>query len=176
MDGTLVCGVLNGDREAFAELYDRRARLIRAICFHATGNLDTAADLTQEVFYRAYVKLRTLRDPQRFAPWLIAIGKQVCREWQRGRFREMRRMKPLSEVSPPSVEDDLPDDRIDLLRHAVATLPERERLSVQAFYLSELDAEEARTVLGLSRATLYRVLAGARLRLKRMLSGQEVKP
>jgi RNA polymerase sigma-70 factor (ECF subfamily) len=174
-DGTLVCGVLSGDREAFAELYDRRARLIRAICFNSTGNLDTAADLTQEVFYRAYAKLRTLRDPQRFVPWLIAIAKQVCREWQRGRFRETRRMKPLSEVPPLSIDDELPDDRVSLLRDAVATLPERERLSVQAFYLSGLDADEARTVLGLSRATLYRVLAGARLRLKRTLRGQEVK-
>ncbi len=175
-DGTLVFGVLSGDREAFAELYDRRARLIRAICFRATGNLDAAADLTQEVFYRAYVKLRTLRDPQKFVPWLIGIAKQACREWQRGRFREMRRMKPLLEVEPPSFEDDQPDDRIDLLRDAVATLPERERLSVQAFYLSGLDADEARTVLGLSKATFYRVLAGARTRLKRMLSGQEVEP
>jgi RNA polymerase sigma-70 factor (ECF subfamily) len=167
---------LSGDREAFAALYDRRARLIRAICFHATGNLDTAADLTQEVFYRAYSKLRTLRDPQRFVPWLIAIGKQVCREWRRGRLRDMRRMKPLSEVPPPAVEDDLPDDRIDVLRHAVTMLPERERLSVQAFYLGGLDPGEARTVLGLSKPTFYRVLAGARLHLKRMLCGQEVGP
>ena len=176
MDGTLVCGVLSGDRDAFAELYDRRARLIRAICFHTTGNLDTAADLTQEVFYRAYVRLRTLRDPHRFVPWLIAIAKQVGREWRRGWLREMRRMKPLSEVPPPSVEDDLPDDRLDLLRDALGMLPERERLSVQAFYLSGLDADEARTVLGLSRPTLYRVLAAARLRLKRMLCEQEVEP
>jgi len=49
-DGTLVNGVLDGDQAAFAELYDRRARLIRAICFDVTHDLDAAADLTQEVF------------------------------------------------------------------------------------------------------------------------------
>lgn len=72
-DGTLVQGALNGDRAAFAELYDRRARLIRAICFDSTHDLDTAAGLTQEVFPRALQKLRKLRNPQRFAPWLGGI-------------------------------------------------------------------------------------------------------
>jgi len=56
-DGTLVNGVLNGDRAAFAELYDRRARLIRAICFDVTHDLDAAAELTQEVFCRAHARL-----------------------------------------------------------------------------------------------------------------------
>jgi DNA-directed RNA polymerase specialized sigma subunit len=55
-------------------------------------------------------------------------------------------------------------------------LPERERLSLQAFYLSGLDAEQARTVLGLSKSTFYRVLAQACERLKGALRRQEVLP
>jgi len=70
-DGTLVLGVLRGDRSAFAELYHRRAKLIRAICFDATRDLQIASDLTQEVFLRAFQKLGDLCDPQRFAPWLV---------------------------------------------------------------------------------------------------------
>lgn len=175
-DATLVDGVLSGDRDAFAELYDRRARLIRSVCFTATGNLDTAADLTQEVFYRAFARLSTLRDPHWFAPWLIGIAKQVCREWRRGRLRESRLTRPPSETHALPDRDALPDDRIDLLRSAVAALPERERLSIQAFYLSGLNAGEARVVAGLSKPTFYRVLARARMRLKRMICGLEVSP
>ena len=66
-DGTLILGVRNGDRSAFAELYDRRARLIRALCYDATRDLHVAADLTQEVFLRAYQNLGKLHDPDRFA-------------------------------------------------------------------------------------------------------------
>ncbi len=61
-DGTLVRGVLNGDRAAFAELYDRRARLVRAICYDETRRLQTAADLAQEAFMRAYKNLGRLHD------------------------------------------------------------------------------------------------------------------
>jgi DNA-directed RNA polymerase specialized sigma24 family protein len=55
-------------------------------------------------------------------------------------------------------------------------LPERERLSLQAFYLRGMDAEQVRTALGLSQPTFYRVLASARRRLREALSRQEVSP
>jgi RNA polymerase sigma-70 factor (ECF subfamily) len=171
-DGTLVQGVLNGDRAAFAELYDRRARLIRAICFDTTRDLNAAADLTQEVFLRAYANLRRLRDPQCFGPWLSGIARQVCREWKRGRQRARRFARPLPDPLPPDTSDD--DDRVATLIEIVGRLPEPERRSIQAFYLSGLSAAEARTVLGLSQATLYRVLARARAQLRVLLRKQEV--
>jgi RNA polymerase sigma-70 factor, ECF subfamily len=173
-DQTLVLGVLNGDRAALAELYDRRARLIRAICFDATHDLEAAADLTQEVFLRAIQKLGGLRDPQRFTAWLVGIARHVCREWRKQRISDRRRHVALSETAAAAAGDAGPDERIAFLRSALGALPEDERLSLQAFYLQGLSAEEARSVLGLSRATLYRVLSRARQRLRAILSRQEV--
>ena len=102
-DATLVQGVLSGDRNAFAELYDRWAGLIRAMCFDVTRDLDTAEDLAQEVFLRALRKLGDLRDPPRFVSWLMGIARHVCREWRRGRFQNQRRLTSLT--------DDLPSPR-----------------------------------------------------------------
>jgi RNA polymerase sigma-70 factor (ECF subfamily) len=173
-DKTLVLGVLSGDQAALAELYDRRARLIRAVCFDTTHDLDAAADLTQEVFLRAIQKLGGLRDPQRFTAWLVGIARQVCREWRKQRISDRRRKLALSEAAVPPAPDDRPDERITFLRDALGALPENERLSLQAFYLQGFNAEEARSVLGLSRATMYRVLSRARQRLRAILSRQEV--
>lgn len=174
-DGTLVEGVLRGDRAAFAELYDRRARLIRAVCFATTHDLDAAAELTQEVFLRAYAGLKTLRDRNRFAAWAVGIARQVVREWHRRRRRDRRTgdssalLQLVQSEAPPS------DDRLETMRVAVNALPERERLALQAFYLQGLDAEAARAVLGLSKSTFYRVLAAARERLAEKLRQQEVR-
>lgn len=175
-DGTLVRGVLDGDLAAFGELYDRRARLIRAICFDTTRDLDAALDLTQEVFLRALQKLGGLRDPQRFASWLIGIAHHCCREWRRGRLQRQRCTNTVPDALPATAGDDPPDERIALLRDALTALPERERLSLQALYLHELDVEQVCDVMGLSRATLYRVLSSARARLREILSQQEVRP
>jgi RNA polymerase sigma-70 factor (ECF subfamily) len=161
-DGALAKAALRGDCSAFAELYDRRARWIRAICFDTTYDLHSAADLTQEVFLRAYAKLDSLREPERFAAWLTGIARQVCREWKRGRLRDRRMARCLPEDIEPAAPQHEADPRLETLREALARLPERERLSLQAFYLQGLDAEQARSVLGLSKSAFYRVLAKAR--------------
>jgi len=185
-DRTLVLGTLNGDRSAFAELYDRRARLIRAICYDATGDLEVAADLTQEVFLRAYRDLRRIRDPQNFARWLVGIARQVCREWLRKQRRERRRLIEFARQRPTAAAD-VPDERLVDLRRAIAgltacetrsipSLTERERLALHAYYLQGRSVEEARRVLGLSRSGFYRVLSSACQRLRTILSRQEVRP
>lgn len=173
-DGALASAALRGDRSAFAELYDRRARLIRAICFNTTNELHSAADLTQEVFLRAYSKLDSLREPESFSAWLTGIARQVCREWRRGRGRDRRMACPLPRDIESAACDRQPDPRLATLREALAKLPERERLSLQAFYLQGLDAEQARGVLGLSKSTFYRVLANARERLAAIHRREEV--
>ena len=173
-DGALASIALRGDRSAFAELYDRRARLIRAICFNTTNELHSAADLTQEVFLRAYSKLDSLREPESFAAWLTGIARQVCHEWRRGRLRDRRMARPLPKDVEPAARRHEADPRLENLREALTKLPERERLSLQAFYLQGLDAEQARSVLGLSKSTFYRVLAEARERLAAIYRREEV--
>ncbi|MBU0617682.1 MAG: sigma-70 family RNA polymerase sigma factor [Planctomycetes bacterium] len=186
-DGTLVLGVRNGDRSAFAELYDRRARLIRAVCYDTTKDVHAAADLTQEVFLRAYQNLGRLNDPQRFAGWLVGIARRVCREWRRQKLRDERKVAGfaacqavLRQVAEP------PDDRLFELREAIAAVAERERstlpsltdkerLALHAYYLQGRDVDEARGVLGLSRSGFYRVLSSAVDRLRRVLAKQEVQ-
>lgn len=175
-DGTLVQGALSGDGAAFAELYDRHDGLIRAVCYEGTHDFETAAELSQEVFLRAMQKLGALRDRQRFAGWLVGIARHVCREWRRGRVRIRRVQAELPDELPATAEQERGDERVMLLRDALAALPERERLALQAFYLSGLNAEQARAVLGLTRPTFYRVLAQARERLAKVLRAQEVRP
>jgi RNA polymerase sigma-70 factor (ECF subfamily) len=182
-DGTLVIGTLNGDQSAFAELYDRRARLIRAVCYDETRDAHAAAELTQEVFLRAYRDLRRLHAPDKFASWLVGIARQVCREWRRKQGRERRAMAGFSDRFALAAQwVDPPDGRLMELREAIAgttalggcqqPLTEQERLALHAFYLQGRDVEEARGVLGLSRSGFYRVLSSACKRLRMILEGE----
>ena len=182
-DGTLVLGALNGDQSAFAELYDRRARLIRAICYDQTGDAPLAADLTQEVFLRAYKNLRRLHAPDKFTAWLVAIARQICREQRRKKRREERATTGLAEMRMQAgCQADPPDECLIELRDAIAgrltrgdrkrSLTQRERLALHAFYLQGRSAEEARGVLGLSKASFYRALSSACERLRKIFEGK----
>lgn len=185
-DGTLVLGARNGDRSAFAELYDRRARLIRAICYDEIRDFDAAADLTQEVFLRAYRKLGELRDPPRFSAWLTGIARQVCREWRRSRRRQESKNAGYAEVLAirgPEGASAAPDERLAELRAAIAgdeghgpRLGNKERLALHSYYLQGMDLDEARAVMGMSRSGFYRVLSSACGRLRGFFERREVRP
>lgn len=165
----LVLAVLAGEKEAYGKLYDRYAALVRAVCYDATRNLADAQDLAQDVFMRAYEKLDRLRDPDRFGNWLVAIARLRGREWQRQKLRNANRAVQAGNVQ--SDIDDQPDDgRIERLREKIATLPEKERLALHAFYLQGQSADNASRVMGLSRSGFYGVLDRARKRLQRQLN------
>lgn len=176
-DEALVRAARDGDRDAFAVLHDRYAGLISALCRDQERDAHAARDLAQEVFLRAYQKLHDLSDPRRFGAWLVGIARLVCLE---GRRCGARRPRPLSGGecgdSPAIAADEAVDERLDVLREAIARLPERERLALHAFYLQELDARQICDLLGVSRSGMYFILASARQRLASMLRELEVRP
>ncbi|MFC1603987.1 RNA polymerase sigma factor [Planctomycetota bacterium] len=170
-DKMLVRAVLAGDKAAYEKLYDRYAPLIRAVCYDTAGNLADAQDLAQDVFMRAYEKLDRLRDQDRFGKWLVGIARLRCHEWLRRNLRRQDKRVELSEAKV-ALADPPEDDRMELLRKMIATLPDKERLALHTFYLQGNSAEAARRIMGLSRSGYYRVLERARERLKQLMPGE----
>lgn len=183
-DSELVQAVLGGEREAFAVLYDRYARLVSALCRAETGDSNAAADLSQEAFLRAFRRLNSLADRDRFGAWLAGIARLVCREWQKDRWQPGSLPVPAlcamdempasrDAVAGASLEQ---AERLAQLRGALAKLPERDRLALHAFYVQNLDVGQMCRLLGVTRSGLYHVLATARNRLAEKLTRQEVLP
>lgn len=171
-DASLVRETLNGDRSAFGVLYDRYARVVRAICFDATCHVDAAQELAQEVFLRAFTRLPELRRPEQFGPWVVSIAKYVCRESRRSRRRDRHRYTANLPESGAATSYQTEDAGHEL-RLAVSKLPEQERLALHLLYLQGDSAEVARGILGLSHSGFYKVVARARERLAEILSGEQ---
>jgi RNA polymerase sigma-70 factor (ECF subfamily) len=178
-DANLVVQTLAGNREAFGRLYDRYARLVRAVVLGASRDAQLIQDFTQDVFLRAFRQLATLREPKRFGPWIVGIARRVVRECWRSRRAE------LSAELDPTANDDTTArlDNADEVEHVlrlVSRLPEQERLAIHLFYLTERNADETAKVLNLSRSGTYAILKRACARLTRWLrvpqQGPGVRP
>jgi RNA polymerase sigma-70 factor, ECF subfamily len=168
-DAVLVAETLAGNREAFGRLYDRYARLVRAVVRAAASDEPTMHDLAQDCFLRAYRGLGQLREPDKFGPWLVTIARQVASESSRRRRRDGHRF-----VGTEVWDVDETPDHVLLRERAeewqavldeLARLPERERLAVHAFFLEERDAAQTAELLNLSRSGVYGLLARACSRL-----------
>ena len=168
-DKQLVESTLNGDKNAYGMLYDKYARLVRAMSYDITRDLAASQDLAQEVFLRAYNLLDRLEDPDKFGPWLTSMVKNIGREYRRGKFRD-RHVYVGDDMpeSPVSDEQDqnLISEEIDL---AMQKLPEKERLALHVYYLQGQDVKQACDILKVSRSALFRLLEKARKNLEKYL-------
>ncbi len=84
-DNQLVKLIRAGDSEAFAELVDRYQVQIFNMMYRFSGSADDAADLTQDVFCRAYERLGQYRQHHRFFSWLYTMALNHARDWSRKR-------------------------------------------------------------------------------------------
>jgi RNA polymerase sigma-70 factor (ECF subfamily) len=169
-DVPLVNAALAGDVAAYGRLYDRHARLVRAVCYDATGDLVTAQDLAQEVFLRAHQKLPTLREPQAFLGWLLTIARLVGREWRRRCARDRHLFVGLAPPEPEAASANPDVIPSSALYTALQALPARERLAVHLHYFDQYSPEACQAALGGSRSTFYRLLRRAKKRLRQSLS------
>ena len=168
-DADLVDKALAGDREAFACLYDRYARLIRAVVYGVAMDWGMVQDMTQECFLRAYKNLARLREPDRFGRWIVGIARQVARERKRTIRRDRHQFVGSDEMEVPFDSDVVGEiesaEETELVLRRLGELPERERLAIHAFFLQECDARQAAELLGLSRSGVYALLERALSRL-----------
>ena len=169
-DADLVAETLAGDREAFGQLYDRHARMVRAVVAAVSGDWRAVEDMTQECFLRAFRNLARLRDPALFGAWVVGIARQVGRERRRTlrrnrhEFVDPRDSDILSSASDGEVRVE-EREQLSLMMERLAGLPEQERLAIHAFYFDEQDARRAAELVGLSRSGFYALLKRALARL-----------
>src|SRR6267142_3098681 len=74
----LVDACLSNQPGAFDLVVERHRRSVYQLCYRFVGNHEDAADLSQDVFLRAYRGLRTFRGQSSLATWLYRIGVNVC--------------------------------------------------------------------------------------------------
>jgi len=103
-----------GDRAAFATLCERHTPRLERFLITMTGDEHTAADVLQQTLQLAMTRLDQLRDPTRFANWLLSIACNECRK----RLR--------SDVQRAHHGGDALDDVPERRRSALSSLVRRE--------------------------------------------------
>ena len=98
-DVELIQRTLDGETDVFGELIKRYQDAVYATALHRAGNFTDAQDIAQEAFVKAYSKLQTLREPNRFPSWLHTITLRECNRWR----RKQRESIPIEELSDAQI-------------------------------------------------------------------------
>jgi len=102
-DAELIAQVLQGRADAFETLVRRHLDAAWAVALARTGSPDDAEDVCQDALLSALQRLPDLRDPERFAGWLLEIVRN--RALNLVRARRVRDALPLDAVGPTAAAD-----------------------------------------------------------------------
>jgi RNA polymerase sigma-70 factor, ECF subfamily len=173
-----------GDVRAFEQLFQQYHRGIFNTIYQMTHNDADAADLTQDVFVRAYRALPRLQTPEAFTSWLYRIAVNLSRNWlrDRGRVRIESLEMPgeegeegnTREIADPSGDPAALAQTRDMqerVQKAIAGLSPDHRQVVMLHHIEGMPVEEIARVMGCSIGTVKSRLSRARENLKRKLAG-----
>ena len=177
MDELLLRRAQRGDPEAFEQLIGPLEQTIWRICWHYTGNRETAEDCGQEAMLRIWRSLDSYRGECALESWVYRIAANCCMDFLRKKKRDKSvSMEPLREQgfdpadpSPGTEEQVIAAGEHQRLREAITLLPEEQREALVLTQLEKVPYEEAARLLGVSEGTVKSRVNRAKARLKEIL-------
>ena len=76
-DAELIQRILQGDQDALSPLVKKYQKGVHTLAWRKIGDFHIAQEITQDTFLTAYQKLRTLKNHNLFAGWLMS-SRQTC--------------------------------------------------------------------------------------------------
>jgi RNA polymerase sigma-70 factor (ECF subfamily) len=182
-DGPWVAKAQRGDENAFAELVTRYRTRMYQVAYGMVNHHETAMDLTQEAFLRAYQHLAAFRGEAKFSTWVRRIVTNVCLD----HVRKAEHRAATASYDETRAEDDDPDGvslagaldppdqgvtRRELGRailDAMRTLTPEQRAVIVLREIEEMSYEDIAKSLDCAVGTVMSRLHYARKRLQSLL-------
>ncbi len=183
----LIQRCLQGDQFAWDAIVQQYRRKVFNVAYKFVGRHEEAEDLTQDIFLKIFKSLGTFDRRANFQTWLISVSRNLCIDHYRSVRQERltidRQVDP-NELSPVS-HDPGPiaaieqQDRVALLREALAALPDSLRTAILMRDIQELSYQEIADRLHLPEGTVKSRINRGRTELARQIRrmrGDDFRP
>ena len=165
----------HGDIKAFNPVVQKYHHRVYNQILGNVKDPETAKDLTQETWLKAFRAIHTFRGTSPFSSWLYRIAENVCIDY----FRKQKHdIEPLHLIEERRVTQTHPCPSRDVergelrkhLRTAIQQLTPLRRQVFCGYYLQELSIKEIAARLSKSEGTIKSHLRNARLQLREHLT------
>jgi len=145
-------------------------RLVYQVAYSVLRNAADAEEVTQDTFLTAYRKFDSLRDGDKFRPWVARTSWRLALNYRRGATRAMGRdgawVASQAESETPE-QQALEREFEGHLRTQVELLPDKLKAVVLLIGVEEMDVRTVAGILGIPEGTVRSRLHLARRQLLR---------
>ncbi len=184
-DVRLMLEVRDDNASAFEELMLRYQNRVITVLDHLVGHREWAEDLAQDVFLRIYRSRKRYTPGAKFTTWLFTITNNVASNAlrDRSRRREVNLVEHAGQTTGvfgleqialaasglmPARQFESSEMR-DIIRQAVSTLNDRQRMAVLLCKFENMSQEEIAIAMEMTPKAVKSLLARARGRLREVL-------
>jgi RNA polymerase sigma-70 factor, ECF subfamily len=174
-DRALVRRYLEGQRDAASGLVDRYQKRLFNVALRMLHSVEDAEDITQTVFFNAFLKLGTYDPRYRFFSWIYRMTVNESLNVLKRRKRTVT-LEAAPHVPAPGAAADRAAEVQDLVGRALMRLKPDDRAVVVLKHFASFSYEEIAEVLEIPVRTVKSRLFTARVRLRLALGDQGQEP
>lgn len=171
----LVVQAREGNERAFASLISLHERAVRRVAWQILGNMADAEDAVQEAWMIVWQQLGSLRDTDRFGPWLYRIVANAALRKRQERATSAARIDILRHLATDCAADategsGLDESQRDLLEGlpvALRALSTKDHQVIALHYFSGIPIDTIAGLLGLPTGTVKSRLFHARQTIRK---------
>lgn len=190
----LINKIINGDRNAMAELYKKTYKHQYVIAKSYLKEDEDVKDILQDVYIKAFKNLPTLKNANKFETWLERITKHKCIDY-------IKSKKHYTLFSNLSIDDDYDDNELKFLEQnltrkstsfdledtviaddvrkeimkQIDTLSDEQRICFTSFVVNEMKISEIACMLNVPENTVKSRISYAKKRLQQKIEELENK-
>jgi len=167
-DNELVYEVIHGSISSFELLIERYQKTIFNIVLRLVNDEETARDLTQDIFIKAFEKMGSFNFNYRFFSWIYRITANETINYLKSqrKFESLTKVEKLNSESEPEIDK---EERNKKLRVGLKMIRADYRLLLLLKYFFGLSYEEMAEVLEIPEKKVKARLFSAREKLKEEL-------
>lgn len=147
-DLELVENVRRGERRAFSELVKRHQRGLLRMSLRFVKDIDSAEDVVQESFIKAYEKLNSFEGRSSFKSWLYQITVNTARNRLRERRHDVSDLEDVQIGVPAVAETSLVHTAVaEILHKEVEKLPFKQKTALVLRVYEDLSFSEIAEIM-----------------------------
>jgi RNA polymerase sigma-70 factor (ECF subfamily) len=169
---SIIKKILDGDNDAFAELYFRYEKYIFAVAKRIVKLDQDAEEVTQDVFYRVLKGLSGFKGESKLSSWLYRITQNLSLN----RIRDQRREREDTVGLPEDLVSSAPAPEKEYEKkeaaEAVNSLPDRYRKALELYYSDGLSYKEIAEEMGVPINTVKTLISRGKNEAEKILKGR----
>ena len=165
----------DGSQEAFAQIYDLYFKKIYRFIFFRVGHKESAEDMAEEVFLKAFKKLNSVKEIAAFEGWLYQIARNLVIDF----YRQKKFTVALEDIENTLEYESNTVDVLNLeqrqktlLKH-LKDLPGDQQVVIKLKFFDELENREIAELLNKTEGAVRVIQHRAITKLQQLITSSE---